>query len=223
MAEVERLKERIEALEQRVHTLEEILGKNGILQKPGNSDSNLDDVPTSEGKGYLNARYWIGKVDPFSGEHPEPRSTGRVKVPERLILDPVFFGLENNHIFSRWRNPARYPVAAVSLKGWLVKVDSPVELYIRLQPVAEGGAGRSSRMRVRVQLDSVEVLDTGLTNQRDVYRISLPAADKRELAIEVLAQGEGVGPSPTRSAVVLRLLETEYVGPQPLSNFVVPH
>ena len=215
------LESRVEALEARVQRLEQRLLSNGELEQETGASA---DRRASEGRvveGRLQARYWLGRTDPFREDDAEPRAHGAMGLPERLTLDPGDFDLPDTGTFSQWRNPARYPVVAVELTGRLITAAGPHELVIRPQPVAEGGAGRRTRMRVRVALAGEVVLDTGLTDRRAEHRATLPAFEgERSLTIEVLAKGEGVGPSPTGSAALLRMKTPGAARLRPLADFV---
>lgn len=217
------LEDRVESLEERVRQLERALEQDpGASAQPAADSRSSMEEPGAE-RGRLHADYWLEKDSPFKGEAGEPRTSGTLALPERVVLDPAEFDLSDTGPFSQWRNPARYPVAAVALRGRLVTGPGIHELIIRPQPVAEGGAGRRTRMQIRVVLDGEIVLDTGLTDRWAEHRAELPAqAGKRALTIEVLARGEGVGPSPTGSAVLLRLKPPGAASPQPLADFVTP-
>jgi hypothetical protein len=212
------LEQRVDSLEERVRQLEQALQPESGAASPAEKRETAGDE-----RGRLHADYWLGKATPFAGEAGAPRTSGTLALPERLILDPAEFDLPDTGPFSQWRNPARYPVVAVALRGQLMTGAGSHELVVRPQPVAEGGAGRRTRMQVRVELDGETVLDTGLTDRRAEHRAELPGEDgKRALTIEILAQGEGVGPSPTGSAVLLRLKPPGAASPQPLGDFVTP-
>jgi hypothetical protein len=217
------LEDRVESLEERVRQLERALqSESRATAQPATDPRASAEEPEAE-RGRLHADYWLEGESPFKGEAGEPRTSGTLALPERLTLEPAEFDLSDTGPFSQWRNPARYPVAAVALRGRLVTGPGIHELVIRPQPVAEGGAGRRTRMQVRVVLDGETVLDTGLTDRWAEHRAEIPAqAGKRALTIEVLARGEGVGPSPTASAVLLRLKPPGAASPQPLADFVTP-
>ncbi|MGM0413161.1 MAG: hypothetical protein ACQERG_07590 [Pseudomonadota bacterium] len=219
------LEGRVEALEERVQRLEQQLEQR-LGQAPESDEGQETEADRRSGEGRagegrLQARYWLGKEDPFQEGEAEPRARGAMGLPERLTLDPEEFDLPDTGTFSQWRNPARYPVVAVELTGRLITEAGTHELVIRPQPVAEGGAGRRTRMRVRVALAGETVLDTGLTDRRAEHRADLPEFEgERALTIEVLAQGEGVGPSPTGSAVLLRMKPPGAARLRPLADFV---
>jgi len=220
------LEQRVESLEERVRQLEQALEREHPEVLPSSAQEPAAGAPDTDAgaeRGRLHAEYWLGETTPFDGEAEPPRTTGTVALPERLLLDPAEFDLPDTGPFSQWRNPARYPVVAVVLRGQLMTGAGAHELVVRPQPVAEGGAGRRSRMQVRVELDGETVLDTGLTDRRAQQRVRLPPSrGARALTIRVLARGEGVGPSPTGSAVLLRLKPPGAASPQPLADFVVP-
>ncbi|MFP4606818.1 hypothetical protein [Thiohalospira sp.] len=212
------LEERVESLEERVRQLERALQRSGV--EPPQADAG--EAADESGPGEVHVDYWLGEATPFEGEAPAPRSSGTTALSERFTLDPEDFDLPDSGLFSQWRNPARYPVVAAALSGRLVTGEGRHELVVRPQPVAEGGAGRRTRMRIEVEVEGETVLDTGLTDRRAEHRAVLPEGEgERTLTIRVSARGEGVGPSPTGSAVLLRLKPPGAANPRPLADFVV--
>lgn len=205
------LLERIERLEARIELLEQRLGADAPAEE-------------SERSGMVRTRYWLAQQSPFEDGAPRPLREGVMPLARIITLDPAAYGVEGGGLFSSYKDPSRFPVAALAIEGeLLIKAAGRYRLVVKATPPREVGGAGNVEVGAALSLDGETVINLppSLTLATRDKEITLPAG-RVPLRLELLARSPGFGPSPTRTQVFIGLQAEGAIRPAPLSDFLAP-
>ena len=213
------LRERIDQLEARIERLEQRLG----VAVPELKREAVPEVVRGR-KGEVVTRYWLTQKSPFDGEAGTPLREGEMSLSPLVTLDPTSYGVEGGGLFSVYRDPSRYPVAALQFESELqIEKPGPYRLVVKATPPREVGGAGNVAVGVNLSLAGKTVFSqepsSSLAPREKKLELS---AGRVPLHLEILARSPGFGPSPTGTKIFIGLQAPGAIDATPISDFLVP-